>query len=211
MVRIMTLIAVFTLASTFVHAEQPTTQPAETPQQVFPAIIQAIIAGDEAGVRDRMAASGDHATRVRDAMLDATQRAADFRAALVERFDAAAIETIYANRYFPVELFNQANVTIEGEKATLQMDNTSERLTFNRQHDRWVLDVDTLVEQSLAQGLSLEVITDGMSQVGKQFEKMTGRVRNGDFTTAEQVIEALEATLFRFEGEIDPAEAQKGL
>jgi hypothetical protein len=192
------------------HVRQPTTaavttQPVDpandiapepsTPKGTLLLVSRALAAGDTGTARQLIHAVTPQDQKLLDLLMSRTQANANFRRAAADAFGAEAASQLAADPAAELaqseQRIRQANVDIDGDRATVQMDNN--RIELLRQQGQWKLAMSNLTAGMDAADVErhmrlMQVFRDVVVQT-------TEELTAGNYKTVEQVSDAIRSKL----------------
>lgn len=180
------------------------TQPAESPKEVAAGHMRAIVTGDEVGLKVRVLAEGEDAQEILGAMVRICQAASRLKAALVERLGEEKTAEVYRSPRLPppMALWESMRERIKEDVAEIVSPEGKTQAELHRVDGRWRLSLDEMARRMEAeQGTSVEEAIGYHRIMEKGFDRVAERVKRGELTTAEAVVEAMMG-IFRVEGDV---------
>ncbi|HWP41292.1 MAG TPA: hypothetical protein VNL70_10240 [Tepidisphaeraceae bacterium] len=192
------------------HVRQPstaaaTTRPADpaddiapepsTPKGTLLLVSRALAVGDTATARQLIHAVTPQDQKLLDLLMSRTQANANFRRAAADAFGAEAASQLAADPAAELaqseQRIRQADVAIDGDQATVQMDNN--RIELLRQQGQWKLAMSNLTAGMDAADVErhmrlMQVFRDVVVQT-------TQELTAGEYKTVEQVSDAIRSKL----------------
>lgn len=185
------------------------TQPAESPKEVAAGHMRAIVTGDEVGLKVRVLAEGEDAQEILGAMVRVCQAASRLKAALVEKLGEEKTAEVYRSPRLPppMALWESMRERIKEDVAEIVSPEGKTQAELHRVDGRWRLSLDEMARRMEAeQGTSVEEAIGYYRIMEKGFDRVAERVKRGELTTAEAVVEAMMG-IFRSEGEVGVEDA----